>query len=96
MSNTTLDRNTDTNVAKQRYPDWKVIVLNDDVNSFEHVAICLVRIIPSTTPEAAWETAQHIHNTGSAVVWTGPLEQAETYHEQLRSKGLTLAPLETD
>jgi ATP-dependent Clp protease adaptor protein ClpS len=96
VTSTTLDRNTDTSAAKRHYPDWKVVVLNDDVNSFEHVAICLVRIIPNTTPEVAWETAHHIHNTGSAVVWTGPLEQAEMYHEQLRAKGLTLAPLETD
>jgi ATP-dependent Clp protease adaptor protein ClpS len=96
MTNTTLDRNTDTSTTSRHYPDWKVVVLNDDVNSFEHVAICLVRIIPNTTPEVAWETAHHIHNTGSAVVWSGPLEQAEMYHEQLRAKGLTLAPLETD
>jgi ATP-dependent Clp protease adaptor protein ClpS len=96
MSSTTLDRNTDTNVAKQRYPDWKVIVLNDDVNTFEHVAICLIRIIPNTTPEKAWEIAHQIHNNGSATVWSGPLEQAEMYHEQLRAKGLTLAPLESD
>ena len=96
MPSTTLDRNTNTDVAKRHYPDWKVIVLNDDVNTFEHVTICLIRIIPNTTPEKAWEAVHHIHNNGSATVWSGPLEQAETYHEQLREKGLTLAPLETD
>ena len=35
-----------------------------------------------------------IDNTGSAEVWRGNLEQAELYHEQLLSKGLTMAPIE--
>jgi ATP-dependent Clp protease adaptor protein ClpS len=28
------------------------------------------------------------------VVWCGPQEQAELYHQQLRVEGLTMAPLE--
>ena len=96
MTSTILDRKTNSDTSKKHYPNWKVIVLNDQVNTFEGVSIALVRVIPHMTPEMAWETAHHIHNTGSATVWSGPLEQAETYHEQLRAKGLTLAPLETE
>jgi ATP-dependent Clp protease adaptor protein ClpS len=38
--------------------------------------------------------ADRIHNSGQAVVWSGLREQAELYWEQLRERGLTMAPLE--
>ncbi len=76
------------------YPEAKVIVLDDDVNTFEHVVDCLIRIIPGMTEEFAWERAHRIDKEGSAQVWQGPLEQAELYHHQLASEGLTMAPIE--
>ena len=42
----------------------------------------------------AWELTIKVDNEGSAVVWEGPLEQAELYHQQLVSEGLTMAPIE--
>jgi len=36
----------------------------------------------------------HLHNSGQAVVWSGPREPAELYWEQLKGAGLTMAPLE--
>lgn len=76
------------------YPNYKVIVLNDDFNTFEHVAYCLVTYIPKMTPEQAWELTNQIHFEGLAIVWVGPQEQAELYHEQLQRAGLTMAPIE--
>ena len=38
--------------------------------------------------------ADRIHNSGQAIVWTGPKETAELYWEQLKDAGLTMAPLE--
>ncbi len=81
-------------VTTQRYPNYKVIVLNDDFNTFEHVAKCLVTYIPGMTPDRAWELTNQVHFEGQAVVWVGPLEQAELYHMQLGMEGLTMAPLE--
>ena len=46
------------------------------------------------TEKRAWDLANIIDNTGSAEVWRGNLEQAELYHVQLFSKGLTMAPIE--
>lgn len=85
-----------TSTDKKHYPNYKVIVLNDDHNTFEHVTTCLVRILPKVTPDAAWGMAQEVHTAGSCVVWAGPLEQAEMYHMQLGTKGLTMAPLEQE
>ena len=69
-------------------------VLDDDVNTFQHVVDCLRKIIPGMSEEKAWGLANRIDGQGSAEVWCGPLEQAELYHQQLAAEGLTMAPLE--
>ena len=79
---------------QQPYPHCRVIVLDDDVNTFQHVVEVLVRVLPAMTPDRAWELAHRIDGEGSAVVWSGPQEQAELYHQQLGAAGLTLAPPE--
>ena len=76
------------------YPNFKVVVLNDDVNTFQHVVDCLVKYIPAMTPDRAWTLAHQVNDQGSAVVWVGPQEQAELYHMQLGAEGLTMGPLE--
>ncbi len=88
----TPDRVSQT--VRKPYPNFKVIVLNDDKNTFEHVVNTLVRYIPGMVSDSAWKLADKIHKEGQAIVWTGPLEQAELYHMQLTHEGLTMAPLE--
>ncbi|MBM0743922.1 ATP-dependent Clp protease adapter ClpS [Phormidium sp. CLA17] len=78
----------------QPYPNFKVIVLNDDFNTFEHVSSCLLKYIPGMTPDYAWDLTNQVHHEGQAIVWVGPQEQAELYHMQLGRENLTMAPLE--
>jgi ATP-dependent Clp protease adaptor protein ClpS len=73
---------------------WRVIVKNDDHNTFQHVAHTLARFIPGVNVEAGYRIADQIHHGGLAVVWTGHREAAELYWDQLREAGLTMAPLE--
>ncbi|MEL6398226.1 MAG: ATP-dependent Clp protease adapter ClpS [Leptolyngbyaceae cyanobacterium] len=80
--------------VRKPYPTYKIIVLNDDFNTFQHVVDCLTKYIPGMSGDQAWDLAHQIHNDGQAIVWTGPLEQAELYHSQLSRAGLTMAPLE--
>jgi ATP-dependent Clp protease adaptor protein ClpS len=75
---------------------WRVIVLNDDHNTFDHVAHTLARYIPGVSIPIGYGIADRIHNTGQAIVWSGPKEPAELYWEQLADSGLTMAPLEAD
>ncbi|HBL59959.1 MAG TPA: Clp protease ClpS [Cyanobacteria bacterium UBA8803] len=82
-------------VTHKPYPNYKVIVLNDDFNTFNHVHDCLVKYIPDMTSDRAWELTNQVHYEGQAIVWVGPQEQAELYHQQLSRAGLTMAPLET-
>ena len=74
--------------------NWRVIVLNDNHNTFDHVATTLARVIPAVTIDGGYRMADQIHNSGQAIVWTGPRELAEHYWEQLEIAGLTMAPLE--
>jgi ATP-dependent Clp protease adaptor protein ClpS len=74
--------------------NWRVIVLNDNHNTFDHVANTLARTIPGVTVEKGYAIADVIHNTGRAIVWSGVKETAELYWEQLQQAGLTMAPLE--
>jgi len=73
---------------------WRVIVRNDDHNTFDHVAKTLSRVVPGVSLDAGYAIADRIHNTGLAIVWTGLKEPAELYWEQLADAGLTMAPLE--
>jgi ATP-dependent Clp protease adaptor protein ClpS len=73
---------------------WRVIVRNDNHNTFEHVAVTLARTIPGVTLDRGYAIADTIHNSGQAVVWSGHKEAAELYWERLRDAGLTMAPLE--
>lgn len=90
----TIAPSRSSEVTRKHYPNYKIIVLNDDFNSFEHVAKCLLTYIPGMSNDNAWELTNQIHFEGQAIVWVGPQEQAELYHQQLRRAGLTMAPLE--
>jgi ATP-dependent Clp protease adaptor protein ClpS len=76
--------------------NWRVIVLNDNHNTFEGVATALARYIPGVSLDKGHAIADQIHRAGQAIVWTGHRETAEHYWEQLRDAGLTMAPLEQD
>jgi ATP-dependent Clp protease adaptor protein ClpS len=73
---------------------WRVIVRNDDHNTFDHVARTLARTIPGVDLGQGYRLADRIHHTGLAIVWSGHREIAEHYWEQLKDAGLTMAPLE--
>ena len=73
---------------------WRVIVLNDNHNTFDGVAHALSRVIPGVSLEQGYAIADKIHNTGQAIVWSGHREAAELYWTRLGELGLTMAPLE--
>jgi ATP-dependent Clp protease adaptor protein ClpS len=88
----TLTRPPDT--SSDLGKPWNVIVLNDNHNTFQGVAFALSSTIPGVDYDKGMRLADTIHNTGRAVVWSGPKETAELYWEQLRGYGLTMGPLE--
>ncbi len=94
QENTSTTTVLEPKTTKRKYPEAKLIVLDDNFNTFEHVANSLVTIIPGMSEKRSWVLAVEVDREGLAEVWRGPLEQAELYHQQLISKGLTMAPIE--
>jgi ATP-dependent Clp protease adaptor protein ClpS len=73
---------------------WRVVVLNDNHNTFDHVAETLAQVIPGVTLAEGYRYADRIHHTGCAIVWSGAREDAEIYWRELDEAGLTMGPLE--
>jgi len=94
VSTETIERPRTSGPGSGLGGNWNVVVLNDNHNTFEHVASTLARVIPGVSLDAGYRLAEAIHNTGRAIVWVGPKEPAELYWEQLDGAGLTMAPLE--
>jgi ATP-dependent Clp protease adaptor protein ClpS len=94
MSTGTLEKPRGAGPGEGLGGNWLVIVRNDSHNTFDHVAKTLARVIPGIGLDEGYRKADQIHNTGQAIVWSGPKEPAELYWEQLSSAGLTMAPLE--
>lgn len=72
----------------------RIVVLDDNHNTFDGVAVALARVLPGVDFAAGLGFANRIHHIGRAVVWNGELEVAELYWQQLHDHGLTMAPLE--
>ena len=69
-------------------PPYKVIVHNNDHNTFDEVILILMRAIPNCTVEDAIGFTYEIHLTGAAVVFRGDVEQAEDCARIIRSIGI--------
>ena len=94
MSTETIERPRTGGPGSGIGGNWQVIVLNDNHNTFDHVAKTLARYIPGVSVDHGYRFADSIHRSGQAIVWSGPKEPAELYWEQLKGAGLTMAPLE--
>ena len=66
----------------------KLIVYNDDFNTFDFVISCLVEICGHTL-EQAEQCTMLIHYKGKCRVKTGGMEVLKPMHEKLLSRGLT-------
>ena len=73
---------------------WRVVVLNDHHNTFDHVAETLATYLPGVTLAEGYRLADRIHNSGCAIVWSGAREDAQLYWERLDDAGLSMGPLE--
>jgi ATP-dependent Clp protease adaptor protein ClpS len=74
----------------QPYPNYRVILLSDNLHSIEQIELYLTKHIPGMSTDKAHQIALKAINDGAAVVWVGPKEVAELYHDLLKSEGLTV------
>ncbi len=68
----------------------KIILWNDEHNSFEWVIYCLVTLL-NFTYEKAEKTAWNVHLKGRDVIMSGSTEELEPYKKLLEERGLTVS-----
>ena len=67
---------------------YKLVLHNDDVNTFDFVIDCLIEICKHTLEQAEQCTIL-IHYKGKWKIKTGSMELLKPMHEKLISRGLT-------
>jgi len=70
-------------------PPFKLLLHNDDVNTFEHVIRSIVRLTPIRENEAVIKAIE-AHETGVALLLVTHLERAELYVEQFATLSITV------
>lgn len=74
------------NPSPKRLPPYAVIVLNDDLHTFEYVIECFQKVFGYDITKCV-ELATTIHTQGRALVWSGSKEVAELKREQIIGVG---------
>lgn len=67
---------------------WNVVVHDDPVNLMGYVTHVLMKIFGYDEKKAAVLMLQ-VHQQGRSIVWTGELEKAEFFTQQLQAHQLT-------
>jgi ATP-dependent Clp protease adaptor protein ClpS len=71
-------------------PTHKLILWNDDFNTFDHVIHCLMKHLDYSAAEAE-KIAWTVHNEGKCIVLEGGYTEVEVYRKILKSEGLTVS-----
>lgn len=79
-----LEPEVETRAKPRVAPRYKVLLLNDDVTTFEFVTDLLVTLFRKDHFEATRLT-QEVHDSGAAVVTVTSLERGELYVDQVHS-----------
>ena len=90
MAETTVERETKTDVAKET--PWNVVVHNDPVNLMSYVTR-IFQLVFGFAKQRAEKHMMEVHKLGRSIVWTGERERAEAYVQQLHGH-LLLATIE--
>ena len=56
----------DSNKSKAKIPEARVIVLDDNLNTFQHFANCLLTIISNMSEKRSWDLTIKVDKAGSA------------------------------
>lgn len=72
---------------KRIYPKYKVILHNDDINSFEYVLNTVSQVIGMSL-EDAYPIVLEAHERGKSIAKVCTLEHAEHYSQGLKDKGI--------
>lgn len=68
----------------------RLILWNDDFNTFDHVINCLMKYLDYNEPQSeaiAWT----VHNDGRCTILEGTFTEVEIYRKILKQEGLTVS-----
>lgn len=85
-----IEEETEVSTRIDNIYEHKVILFNDEVNSFDHVEDCLMRICFKSQKEAK-RIALEAHNKGKAICYEGSIEVCETVAEKMAEERLTVS-----
>ncbi len=83
MSDTITIIKTETDSKVSPETPWNVIVHDDPVNLMGYVTFVLMKVFGYDEKEAN-RMMLEVHHKGLSVVWSGELEKAEFYAQQLQ------------
>ena len=82
------ERHSDKFTERHMSPvEWILRIYNDNINTREYVAVCLVQVV-GLCETRAYHTMQDAHHNGIAKVGEYNQEVAECYEEQLNERGI--------
>ena len=96
MSNVKEDTKTleeilaESDISSDLEKEWRLILWNDNHNSFEWVILCLISLL-GFTADRAEKAAWTVHLSGKEVIKTGSKESLEPYKKLLEERGLTVS-----
>nr|WP_294896465.1 ATP-dependent Clp protease adaptor ClpS [uncultured Pedobacter sp.] len=67
----------------------RLILWNDDVNSFDHVIYCLMKYLDYSENQAE-KIAWTVHNEGKCAILEGSFTEMEVYRKILQQEGLSV------
>jgi ATP-dependent Clp protease adaptor protein ClpS len=68
----------------------RLILWNDDFNTFDHVIHCMMKYLDYTETQAA-KIAWKVHNEGKCAILEGSFTEVEVYRKILQQEGLTVS-----
>jgi len=86
MPGTTLDTDTESTTRDDLSKLYHVIILNDEEHTFDYVIEMLQAVFKMGYSTAAAHTLE-AHSTGSSIVLTTSLEEAESKRDQVHAYG---------
>lgn len=96
MSNTKENTKTleeilaESGISTSSQQESKLVLWNDDHNSFEWVIFCLNKLMGFSL-EKAEQTAYTVHISGKDIIKTGSVDELMPYKKLLQERGLTVS-----
>lgn len=96
MGNTKEDTKTleeilaESGISSSAQQESKLVLWNDDHNSFEWVIVCLHKLMGFSLQKAE-ETAYTVHISGRAIIKSGSIDELMPYKKLLQERGLTVS-----